>query len=108
MRLWPQQNATRRGNGTLTWFAFAKGIKDSELFLGRAASWFIRAQNGWHDIHRLTNVLHLGQAMENASAVLALRPDGAHTGIEFHPDGNRLVQLSPSSAASCSSLCTAV
>lgn len=64
MRLWPQQNATRRGNGTLTRFAFAKGIKDSELFLGCATFWFIRARKMADDIHRLTNVFALGQAMD--------------------------------------------
>ncbi len=35
MRLWPAE-CHPRGNGRLPGFAFAKGIKDSELFLGCA------------------------------------------------------------------------
>lgn len=90
------------------WFAFAKGIKDSELFLGCAAFWFIRARKMADDIHRLTNVFALGQAMIKRLSLFRPYAQTVHTGIEFHPDGNRLVQLASSSAASCSSLCTAV
>ena len=59
MRLWPQQNATRCGNGTLTRFAFAKGIKDSELLLGCATFWFIRARKMADDIDRLAHIFTL-------------------------------------------------
>ena len=93
MRLWPQQNATRCGNGTLTRFAFAKGIKDSELFLGCATFWFIRARKMADDIHRLTNVFALGQAMIKRLSLFRPYAQTVHTGIEFHPDGNRLFQM---------------
>ena len=45
------------------------------------------------DIHRLTNVFALGQAMIKRLSLFRPYAQTVHTGIEFHPDGNRLFQM---------------
>ena len=94
MRLWPQQNATRRSNRALARLAFAKSVKDIELFLGCTACGLISAGKVADDIYRLTHVFTLGQTMIKRPGLFWPDAQTVHTGIEFHPDGNRFIQVS--------------
>ncbi|MNP24398.1 hypothetical protein D3C76_1171560 [compost metagenome] len=93
VRLRPQQNAAGGRNGAHPRFAFAKGIKNIELLFRCATLWLIRAGKVTDDIHRLTHIFALAQALIKGFGLLLAHAQTVHASVEFHPHGNRLTQI---------------
>lgn len=71
-----------------------KGVEDIELLFSRAALRFIGTGEVTNNVHRLADIFTLAQTLIKRLGLFRQYAQTVHSGIELHPDGDRLFKFS--------------